>query len=323
MRVLVLTNMYPTPDNPAFGTFVAREVEALRDCGVEIDVLFINGRKTTFNYLWGIFRLWQLLLKNSYDLIHAHYTFSGIIARMQWRCPVVITYRGSELHVGQTHWLFILSKLLKYTVQRTIVVSEPMKNRLRDESAYVIPSPVNFEKVYPTDRKEARQQLNLPLDKPLVLWAGEHWVPVKRVYIVKAAMEIVKQTCPEAELIILSGQPHAVVPVYMSACDVLVLTSAHEGSPNVIKEAMACNLPIVSVDVGDVARVIEGVDGCYLVEPTPEDVAAHLLIILRSPRRTRGREKIGYLSSDIISRQIIGIYNELCEPKRRIRLESG
>ncbi len=308
MKVLVLTNMYPTPDDLAYGTFVGDQVEALRSAGLDVDVLFIDGRKSSLNYLWGISRFWKRLLKNRYDLVHAHYVFSGIIARMQWCCPVVLTYHGSELGRASTHWLYILSKWTSNIAQRVIVVSEPMKKRLQKDTIYVIPCAINFEQISPIDREEARRQLNLPLDKPLALWAGEHWQPVKRVYIVEAAMKIVQQSCPQAELIILSGQPHTVVPIYMSACDVLALTSAHEGSPMVIKEAMACNLPIVSVDVGDVAQVIEGVESCYLVEPTPEDVAAHLLKILRSPRRTRGREKIGYLSADKITPQIIAVY---------------
>ncbi len=324
MKVLVLTNMYPTSDNPAFGTFVADQVKDIRAAGVEVDVLLVNGRESSLNYIKGFPRLWKQLRQHKYDLIHAHYTFSGLIAKAQWSCPVVLTYHGSEIHADHTPtWLYNLSKLTTRLVQRVIVVSEQMKKNLGDASVTVIPCAINLDHITPIDRAEARQQLNLAPDKPLVLWAGQPQQAVKRIHIVKDAIEIVKKTRPEAELIILSGQPHSVVPAYMSACDALALTSSHEGSPMVIKEAMACNLPLVSTDVGDVAQVIDGVEGCYLSGPDPQDVAEYLLKILASGQRTKGRQKIAYLSSENVTQQIISIYNQLCPPQRRITKEGN
>jgi glycosyltransferase involved in cell wall biosynthesis len=103
-------------------------------------------------------------------------------------------------------------------------------------------------------REVARRQLGLPAEKPLILFAGDHWRPEKRFDLVEAAVRLVQRELPDAELVLVTKQPHDVVPIYMSACDVLVLTSDLEGSPMVVKEAMACNLPIVSVRVGDVRQ---------------------------------------------------------------------
>ena len=312
MKVLVVTNMYPNPEQPAFGTFVKDQVTDLRKAGIEVDVLFFNGRKNKINYLWGVLALWKRLLTHSYDLLHAHYVFSGIVARMQLKHPVVVTYHGVEvLSSHGVRWLTVLSRQVAKLFDRVIVVAEAEKDILNSPKVTVIPCAIDLDVFEPMPLAEARAQLELPMDKPLVLWAGEHWRPQKRFELVEKAMELVKQSCPEAELVLVSGQPHEVIPVYMSACDVLLLTSLYEGSPMVVKEAMACNLPVVSTRVGDVPEVIGGVEGCYLVEPEAEDVADKLLRVLDWRQRTNGRESIQHLTSEPITQRVIQVYNEL------------
>ncbi|RME46650.1 MAG: glycosyltransferase family 4 protein [Caldilineae bacterium] len=322
MKILVVTNMYPNPKQPAFGTFVKDQVEDLRQHGVEVEVLFINGRQNRLNYLWGVFRFWKRVITNRYDLIHAHYALSGVIARLQWWCPVVVTYHGVEvLSIHSTHWLTNLSRWMAPFFERVIVVAQAEKDILQRPNVVVIPCAVDLERFHPIPRQQAREQLQLPPDKPLVLWAGEPWRYQKRFELVEAAMQIVKQHCPEAELVLVSGQPHEVIPLYMNACDVLVLTSRFEGSPMVVKEAMACNLPVVSTPVGDVPDVIGGVEGCYLVPPDAEEVAQKLLQVLQRRQRTRGRDAIRHLGNKPITQRLLKLYNELCPPHQRIPLE--
>ncbi len=318
MRVLVITNLYPTDEEPSFGTFVKNQVEDLRRLGVEIDVLFINGRKHKWHYLLGPFRLWARLLRRRYHLIHCHYIFSGIIGRLQWLYPVVVTHHGIEIIDGS--WVSALAKKAHPWFNRVIVVNQQLKEELNDPNIAVIPCGINLNQMKPMPQAEARAALNLPPDKKLILWAGEHWRPEKRFHLVEAAVKRVQLDMPEAELVLVSGQPHSVIPYYMNACDVLVLTSTHEGSPMVIKEAMACNLPVVSTDVGDVAQVIEGVEGCYLCRPDVEDIAEKILRVLRWGRRTNGREKIWPLSAEFAARQIVDVYNQLCPPSARLEL---
>jgi glycosyltransferase involved in cell wall biosynthesis len=312
MKVLIVTNMYPTSEQPAFGTFVEDQVAALRRVGVTMDVLFINGRKGKLHYLWGVLQLWQRLLKERYDLIHAHYVFSGVIARLQFLRPVVVTYHGSELGVHPNSWLGRLSRTIYPLFNRLIVVSPWMKLSLNNPTnVRVIPCGINFEEMKPISKAEARQILGLPHDKPLVVWAGEPWRSEKRYSMIEQAVDLVRKDIPDAELILVSGRSHAVIPVYLSSCDVLALTSSYEGSPMLIKEAMACNLPIVSVDVGDVAEVIGGTEGCYLVDPTPQAVADKLRLLLSHPHRTNGRTHVAHLRSEVIAGQIIEVYREL------------
>lgn len=312
MRVLVVTNMYPTAEMPFFGTFVKEQVESLRKEGIEVDVFFVNGKKNTLNYLWAFPRLWIRLLTKRYDLIHAHYVFSGIIARAQFLYPVVLTHHGSQVFQG---WQAPLCRIVTSFVSRTLVMSNEMRKRGRLEKSLVIPCGIDFELFRPLDHQQARKVLNLPLDRELVLFAGDYDRPLKRWDIVQASVLILKEKMHNAELVLVSKKPLEMVPRYMNACDVLVLTSDGEGSPMVIKEAMACNLPIVSVRVGDVPEVISGTDGCYLCTQEPQDVADKLEMALESGMRTNGREKIAHMEIGAISRRIIAVYERLLEEK--------
>jgi glycosyltransferase involved in cell wall biosynthesis len=313
MRVLLVTNLYPTPEEPSFGTFIKNQVDDLRALGIDVHVFFIYGRKNRWNYLWSVFRFWKQLLGHHYDLIHCHYIFSGLIGRLQWKYPVVLTHHGVE--VIYDGWVARLIRWTHSWFDRVIVVSQAQKNIFQDPHIALIPCGINFDEMRLMPQQGARQHLGLPLDQRLVLWAGEYWQPVKRYYLVEKAMALVQAEHPEVKLVKLSGQPHSVIPYYMNACDVLVLTSSYEGSPMVIKEAMACNLPVVSTDVGDVAQVIEGVEGCRLCESTPQDIASKLLAVLSWGKRTSGRQRIGHLDSKIIARQIISLYEELRSSK--------
>jgi teichuronic acid biosynthesis glycosyltransferase TuaC len=313
MRVLVITNMYPIPETPFFGTFVKEQVESLKNAGVAVDVLFVNGKKNKLNYLWAFPRLWLRLLTRRYDLIHAHYVFSGIIARAQCLYPVVLTHHGSQVFSG---WQAPLCRWVSRFMDRTLVMSKEMEKRGKLNDSIVIPCGIDFELFKPIARIRARKVLGLPVDKKLVLFAGDYDRPVKRWDIVQASVAILKEKKPDVELVLVSKKPLDVVPKYMSACDVLVLTSNSEGSPMVIKEAMACNLPIVSVPVGDVPEVIDGTDGCYLCTQEPQDVAAKLGMAVARGKRTNGRTKIAHMEIGVISRRIIDVYRQTLEDKR-------
>jgi teichuronic acid biosynthesis glycosyltransferase TuaC len=316
VKVLVVTNMYPSPQAPSFGTYVYDQVQALREAGAEVDVFHVvQHQRRIWNYVWAIPRLWRLLMARRYDLIHAHYVLSGVVARAQWGHRVVLTHHGPEV-LGQPRWQAILCKLVTPLFDEVIHVTEEVRRVLHDADGWVIPCGVNLDVFMPVGREEARQRLGLPLDTPLVLWAGEYWRPEKRFDLVQQAMQLTVRQVPRAELVLLANKPHEVVPLYMSACDVLILTSALEGSPMVVKEAMACNLPIVSVQVGDVPDVIRGTIGCALAERDPQDLAAKLVPLLQRPRRSDGRQRIEHLSHARVARRILAVYARALRSRR-------
>lgn len=306
LRVLVLTNMYPTPEHPAFGTFVSDQVSSLRWLGVECDVLFLNPRESKLNYLWGPRRLRRHLGFREYDLIHAHYVFSGLIAATQRRLPVVLTQHGPEVFM---YWTPPLCRLAARLADATIVVS-PALAKYMPVPVTVIPCGVDLELFQPQPQAEARKALALSPQRKLVLFASE-MRPEKHVEIAQAAVQRLQAAGEPVDLVITTGQPHERIPLYMNACDVLVLPSAGEGSPMVIKEALACNLPIVSTDVGDVADLIDGVEGCYLCERTVDDVADKLRLALAFGRRTAGRRRVeARFSQRRVAEQIVNVYEE-------------
>ena len=169
IKVLALTNMYPYENHPYYGIFVKEQLDLLRESGIIIDVLFINGKQSKLNYLTGLFQILSKVKNNNYDLVHAHYVFSGILARFQRRYPIVLTHHGIEVLRG---YQSVLSRMISPMVDRVIVRSKEMRNKLGIKNAYIIPAGINFDlfKLIPKD--EARKKLNLSHEKKLVLFAG-------------------------------------------------------------------------------------------------------------------------------------------------------
>jgi teichuronic acid biosynthesis glycosyltransferase TuaC len=313
MRVLVVTNMYPSEQKPAFGVFVHEQVESLRRKGLAVDVLFVDGQESRQNYWRGFSQVRRKVQSGAYDLIHAHYVFSGIMARAQWRVPVVVSFHGAGEMFG---WVGTLCKRLAPFLDGFTVTSREHAGQLDRAGARIVPNGIDMELLKPMPAAQAREALSFSPDAPLVLFAAD-LRPEKRLDVARAAMDLLRQRIPDVELVVVTGRPHSDVPLFMNACNALVLTSDAEGSPQVVKEAMACNLPIVSVDVGDVAEVIQGVEGCYLAEQTPDDIADKLELALRRGERTHGREAVEHLGLDRTADRIIEMYEDALAGRRR------
>lgn len=303
-RVLVVTNMYPDAENPHFGTFVQEQVEGLRAAALDVEVLVVGGKRRKLSYVEGARRFRQRIREHQYDLVHAHYVFSGIVARLQRSFPLVVSFHGAAEMVG---WVGLLCKALAPLADAVTVTSVEHKAQLGRRDAYVIPCGVDLDLFVPMPKAEARERLGLPADGHLVLFVGI-LRPEKRLDVIQAAVGLLQRQGEPVELIVATGQPHDRIPLYMNACDVLALASDYEGSPVVIKEAMACNLPIVSVDVGDVAQVIGGTEGCLICQRDPEDMAQKLRWVLARGQRTNGRQAISRLGLDGTVQNVLRVY---------------
>ena len=239
------------------------------------------------------------------------------------RLPLVVTFRGSDLQgiVGTDGGITTsgrvlqwLSRLVARRADAVVVVSAHMKAYLPPHiEAAVIPSGLDLNLLRPYPRDEARRQLGLPLDRRLVLFAANPSVPRKRFPLARAAIELLEQRMP-VQLVVAWGVAHKEMPLYMSACDALILTSVHEGSPNVVKEALACNLPVVSVETGDVPERLRDVPGCELCEDDdPATIAAALERVLQRQERVNGRRTVQHLDETLLAQQMIDVYQHAME----------
>ena len=113
---------------------------------------------------------------------------------------------------------------------------------------------------------------------------------------------------PAIEILHARGVPRERMPLYLNAADVLVLASIFEGSPNAVKEAMAVNLPVVAVDVGDVRELIGQTEGCFIVPREVKPMAGKILEVCRRAARTRGREDIAHLAIEKVAERVVAVY---------------
>lgn len=306
MRILVVTNLYPGSTTSLDGIYVRDQVLALRRRGHHIDVLFIDGVRNRWNYLWGLFRLWGRLCRGRFDLIHAHYVYSGIIARAQVGVPVVVTSHGSDTLGAEGRLL----RMLRPLVSAVTITSRQNQERSGLRDTDLLPCGADVELFRPHEREAARRRLGWDLDRHYLLYVGRD-VPTKRLDIARGALDLVKVRYPNADLILATDIAHDLVPLYMSAADVFVFPSETEGAPVVIKEALACNLPIVSTDVGDVREMTQGISQCRIVERTPEAIAQGVIEILAAGCRSDGRRRAEEFSHDAMALRIESVYRRV------------
>ncbi|MBI5368116.1 MAG: glycosyltransferase family 4 protein [Planctomycetes bacterium] len=321
MKVLVLTNAWPSERAPSLGVFIQSQVESLRRLGVVCDVEVIPGWRGKREYWRAVERVRARAAEPGFDLCHAHSGLPGWVALRQARLPVVVSFMGDDAFgtpdaAGRYGLKGRLVAWIGRGVARraaaVIAKSEGIKRALGRADAQVIPNGVDFERFRPLDPAAARAGLGLDPAGRYVLFAGDPELPIKDFGLAQAAVQAAKARCPAAHLVAAARVPQERMPQYYNAADVLLLTSHHEGSPNTVKEAMACNLPVVSTDVGDVRAVIGGTPGCRVVPGRDaEALAGALLDVLERPLRTSGRAAIAHLEIGQVARRVLAVYEEV------------
>lgn len=289
---------------------VKNQGESIRRNGIELDYFPIKG-KGFKGYLKNIPKLKKFLRANKYDIIHAHYSLSGIVATLAGAKFLVVSLMGSDVQ-AKFLWRLIIKLLNKIFWKVTIVKSGRMERQIRISNAFIIPNGIDFEKFKLIPKNIAREKIGFNKKKHIIFVANPDRYE-KNFQLAEMAYDLLD--IDNVELNSVYDVNHDLIPYYYYAADTLVLTSLWEGSPNVIKEAMACNCPIVSTDIGDVREVIGNTEGCYIISYDPEDVAEKIEKALGFGKRTNGRERIKKLGldSDTVAKRIIKIYEDVLE----------
>lgn len=289
-----------------FAPFIVEQAEAIAKTGVEVDYYGVTGMGIK-GYLGNLGRLKQKIKEFKPDIIHAHYGLSGLLANLQRKIPVVTTYHGSDINDPK---VLRLSKIAIRLSAWNIFVSEKNVKMSGVASKYsLLPCGVDLDKFQPRSKQEARKVLDWDNDGKYVLFAGAFDNAVKNAPLAKAAVSLL----PGVTLVEMKGFSRDQVANLFYAADAFLMTSFTEGSPQVIKEAMVCGCPIVSVDVGDVAEITNGVDGCYIVDRDALIIAEKLKIVLDDTKRILGLDIIVNkgLDNDKVAYRLLRIYESL------------
>ena len=296
------------------GIVVANQIASIQKyTDTEITYFGIDG-KGIWTYFKNVPKLYRFLKKNPHDVIHANYSFCGFTAAMALSSPLVVSLMGSDTKT--TGLLkFATKTCIKFFWKETIVKSQSMAEDLNAVSRVnVIPNGVDIALFEKTNQDTARKKLDFDNSKKHVVFIGDPFRFSKNGQLAQKCVENLHN--PDVKFHIVNGLPHSEIINYMHAADVILMTSRYEGSPNVIKEAMACNKPIVSTNVGDVAYLLDGLEGCYVTNQLETEITSGLkkaLDFAATTKFTKGTEKLVSIGIDAKSTadKIVSIYQKL------------
>jgi glycosyltransferase involved in cell wall biosynthesis len=314
LSVLFVTAMYPHAERPGNGAFVAHQAEQLRALGHRVDVVHVKGYESRWNYLIGAWEVLRATWSGRHDLVHVHYGLTGLCALLRWRTPMVVTLHGSDMLQGRLHPF--VSRCVSAMAHSTIAVSPAIASRAQST---LIPCGVDLERFRPVDRADARSKLGLAPEGKYVLFPFDPRRRVKRYDLAEAAVALLRDRGVVATLLPVWNATNDLMPLYYSAADVMILCSDSEGSPTSVKEALACNLPVVSTDVGDVSAILQGVDGAETCERRPAAIADALARVLHRPSGAfDGRSAMSRYDQRSTVEALVGVY---CTVLRRVSAE--
>jgi teichuronic acid biosynthesis glycosyltransferase TuaC len=301
--------------------FIKEQGESLKWEGIDVDYFPVQG-KGLMGYVRSGLKLRSILKQKHYNLIHAHYTYSGWTALIGAgkKIPVVLSLMGTDANgefkgrnkvtlSSRVSWFltWLIQPFVKAIISKSNNIEESVYKK---DKSYIIPNGVNMQKFQPLTLHQNGHSFAVN-GKKKVLFLGSKTKTGKNFPLAEAAVEQLK----DVELLCPYPVRHSDVPKYLNEADVLVFPSFMEGSPNVIKEAMACNCPIVSTDVGDVKWVFGETKGCYIASFDPKDFATKIKMAINSPavdQRTNGRQRIMELGLDqeTVAKRIKAVYQK-------------
>ena len=326
MKVLVVTNMWPSAERPHWGAFVRSQADSLAALGCENTLYEIQGYRSSMEYLRAMSAIPLAARACGAELVHAHYGLSGAAAA-RVRLPMVVSFCGDDLlgrpdaHGRLTFKSRALLPVSHHAARRAdavIVKSDEMRRAIPGIAGVdVIPNGVDLARFAPEPRASARAALGWRDAGHVLLFAADPKELRKNWPLADATRAALTARGLDVRLEAVHGRPQADMVRAMNAADVLLLPSFHEGSPNVVKEAMAVGLPVVAAPVGDCAERLRNVSPSWVVERTVEAFANAAAAVLADQRRSNGREAIERtLSLAAVAKRVLGVYEKARERAR-------
>ncbi len=305
MKVLVIARK-----NQSIAPFILEQIESLKEKNIHIELFTIN-KGGLLGYLNHLLLLRKFLKHNNFDILHAHYCLSGLLLFSKKNIKKVITFHGDDINN------FILRQISKIVIKHSdysIFVSEKLAKKIKKRKPYsILPCGVDEKIFFSINRNLARNILNLPQDEIIILFSSNFSIRSKRP---KLAFKSIALISKKIYFVELKNMSRKMVNLYLNACNLLLMTSKNEGSPQIIKEALLCGTPIVSTDVGDVKELIDDINGCFIAKSDPLDISKKIMLAIEFSKnfdKTSGREKIikKKLTLHNISDELLRIYYNL------------
>jgi teichuronic acid biosynthesis glycosyltransferase TuaC len=311
MRILAVI---PGTGEDADFIFARRQVESLVNLGLDIQVFYLKSRTEPRVVLREYLRLKKTISECAPDLVHAHFgTVTSFVCACATLRPLAITFRGSDLNAERGIGFLrvriglLLSQLSALRASAIFCTSEKLRDQLwwRRGKAVVIPSGINLSLFDPMEKKHARKLLGWQEDKKTVLFNAGRNPVVKGQRLAREAVSMAEREIGPIQFVELNGDisPEK-IPIYLNASDCLVLASESEGSPNILKEALACNLPVASVDVGDARERLMGVVPSCVVPRNARSLSQAICEIIRVGGRSNGRDMIQDCEQEEIAKKL-------------------
>ena len=317
MKILHLTPNYPTPEYPIFGIFVKEQVESLQKIGVECDVLNCDGQNKGFRkYITYLPKIWWKALFGGYDIIHCHHALSAILLTMTGaplfkKC--VLSYQNDPTH----EWGDKIYRVLNLFFKK-FIIKNTSPYLLQPKFVY-LPNGCNQDFFHPMDMKECREKLGWDKEKQYLIYmdSNKGVRTQKRKDRFDEVITILnKEYGWNAEAVIMRNVDRPLVPLYLNAANLHMISSDFEGSPNSVKECMCCNTPVVSTPVGNVMEMIGDIPGSYVTKGfSAEELAADCDKVLRSDVPFEGRETFlakGYGMASV-AEKLKAIYEDILQ----------
>lgn len=292
------------------GVIVKSQGLSLSKEGVVVDHFGIKGKGIT-GYLSNIIKLRNHLRKHNPDIVHAHYSLSAFVASIAGAKPLVVSLMGSDVKAPGFYKSLIRLFRIIFRWKLLIVKSEDMLKSIKMKDISIIPNGVNIEIFHPIDNSDLKENLGFSDSKFNILFLANPSRVSKNFNLAKNAVNKLPQDSFIMQVV--HNVKHSQTPNIINAADIVLLTSLWEGSPNIIKEAMSCNIPIVSTKVGDIAWLFGDEPGYYIADFDPNDVAEKILIaseFSKKYKQTKGRDRIIKLKLDSasVANQLISNY---------------